>query len=361
MPRAAVCHAFGEPLVVEEVELDAPGADEVRVDVRACAICHSDVAMLAGAWGGDVPVVVGHEAAGVVAEVGPGVEHLAPGDHVVVSLIRHCGRCARCADGQPALCTAAFRLDETSPIRLADGRRARQGIRCGAFADEVVVHVSQVVPVPRELPFASACLIACAVMTGVGAAERTAAVRAGDRVVVIGAGGVGLNVVQGAAGAGAAVVIAADTAPEKLEASRRFGATHAVDAAGDALERLVEEQTDAGADVVFAAVGSPRAMERGLGLLRPGGALVIVGMPPTGADLVLDATSLAHYGHRVLGSKMGGALPGEDVPRLAARYADGRLLLDELVTATFGLDEVNEAIASASAGGTLRNVILLAP
>jgi S-(hydroxymethyl)glutathione dehydrogenase/alcohol dehydrogenase len=357
MPLAAVCHAYGEPLSVEEVELDPPQRDEVRVSVRACAVCHSDIAALNGAWGGDVPVVLGHEAAGIVEEVGPGADGVAPGDRVVVSLVRHCGTCARCRAGEPTLCTATFRLDETSPIRLADGRRARQGIRCGAFAEEVVVHASQVVPVPEGVGFTTASVIACAVMTGVGAVEHSARVAPGDRVVVIGAGGVGLNVVQAAAGAGAAAVIAADTAPEKLEVARRFGATHVVDARGDELERVVAGGTEAGADFVFAAVGAPRAIERGLGLLRPGGALVVVGMPPTGADISVDACLLAHYGWRILGTKLGGARPREDVAGIAERYARGAILLDELVTGTYGLHEINDAVAASANGGTLRNVI----
>ena len=230
MPRAAVCHRFGEPLVLEEVALDAPREGEVRVRLEACAICHSDVAYADGAWGGIVPTVLGHEACGLVAETGPGVAALRTGQRVVVSLVRHCGACGRCRAGEPALCAQTFGLDERSPIALVAGGRLEQGLRCGAFADEVVVHASQAVPVPRHLPAASLCVLSCAVLTGVGAAERAGGVRPGDTVAVIGAGGVGLNAIQGALIAGAGDVIAIDVADEKLAAARAFGATAAMNA-----------------------------------------------------------------------------------------------------------------------------------
>src|SRR3954469_6456747 len=218
MPRAAVCHEFSVPLTVEEVNLDPPGRDEVRVRVTACAVCHSDVAYAAGAWGGDLPAVFGHEACGTVLDAGKGAR-LAEGDRVVVSLVRSCGACARCREGAPALCGARFRLDEVSPIHLGDGRRAAQGMRCGTFADEAVVHASQAVPVPDGVPDTSACLIACAVMTGYGAAVRDAGITPGASVVVLGTGGVGLNAVQGAAVAGASEVIAIDVSAAKLAAA----------------------------------------------------------------------------------------------------------------------------------------------
>ena len=179
MPRAAVCHAFAAPLTVEEVTLDPPGPDEVRLRVTACAICHSDVAYAAGAWGGDAPGRV--RARGLRdrrSRRAPASRAVAEGDRVVVSLVRSCGACARCREGAPALCAARFRLDDVSPILLRDGRRAAQGMRCGAFADEAVVHASQAVPVPDDVPDTSACLIACAVMTGYGAAVRDAGISA---------------------------------------------------------------------------------------------------------------------------------------------------------------------------------------
>lgn len=353
MPRAAVCRRFGEPFSLEDVSLSDPREDEVRVRLEACAICHSDVAYADGAWGGRVPTVLGHEACGLVAETGPGVTSLRPGQRVVVSLIRHCGACGRCRAAEPALCTAAFGLDERSPIALAGGGRIEQGLRCGAFADEVVVHASQAIPVPRHLPAASLSVLGCAVLTGVGAAERAGAVRPGDTVVVIGSGGVGLNAIQGAVIAGAERVIAIDVADEKLAAARLFGATAAVNAHTTDPAAAVEA-----ADVVIATAGSARAVEQGLALLRRGGTLVVVGMPASGEEARFDPTQLAHDGMRIVGTKMGAARPADDIPRLVALYEDGRLKLDELVTATYPLDRINEAADAMRRGEAIRNVIV---
>ena len=353
MPRAAVCHRFGEPFSLEDVSLSDPREGEVRVRLEACAICHSDVAYADGAWGGRVPTVLGHEACGLVAETGPGVTSLRTGQRVVVSLIRHCGACGRCRAGEPALCTAAFGLDERSPIALTGGDRIEQGLRCGAFADEVVVHASQAVPVPRHLPAASLSVLGCAVLTGVGAAERAGAVGSGDTVVVIGTGGVGLNAIQGAAIAGAGRVIAIDVADEKLAAARLFGATAAVNARTGDPAATVEA-----ADVVIATAGSARAVEQGLALLRRGGTLVVVGMPASGEEARFDPTQLAHDGMRIVGTKMGSARPADDIPRLVALYEDGRLKLDELVTATYPLDRINEAADAMRRGDAIRNVIV---
>ena len=348
-----MCHRFGEPFSLEDVSLSDPREGEVRVRLEACAICHSDVAYADGAWGGRVPTVLGHEACGLVAETGPGVTSLRPGQRVVVSLIRHCGACGRCRAGEPALCTAAFGLDERSPIALAGGGRIEQGLRCGAFADEVVVHASQAVPVPRHLPAASLSVLGCAVLTGVGAAERAGAVRPGDTVVVIGSGGVGLNAIQGAVIAGAERVIAIDVADEKLAAARLFGATAAVNARTADPAAAVEA-----ADVVIATAGSARAVEQGLALLRRGGTLVVVGMPASGEEARFDPTQLAHDGMRIVGTKMGSARPADDIPRLVALYEDGRLKLDELVTATYPLDRINEAAGAMRRGEAIRNVIV---
>ncbi len=352
MPRAAVCRRFGEPFSLEDVSLSDPREGEVRVRLEACAICHSDVAYADGAWGGRVPTVLGHEACGLVAETGPGVA-LRTGQRVVVSLIRHCGACGRCRAGEPALCTAAFGLDERSPIALAGGGRIEQGLRCGAFADEVVVHASQAVPVPRHLPAASLSVLGCAVLTGVGAAERAGAVRPGDTVVVIGSGGVGLNAIQGAVIAGAERVIAIDVADEKLAAAEAFGATAVVNARTADPAAAVEA-----ADVVIATAGSARAVEQGLTLLRRGGTLVVVGMPASGEEARFDPTQLAHDGMRIVGTKMGSARPADDIPRLVALYEDGRLKLDELVTATYPLDRINEAADAMRRGHAIRNVIV---
>src|SRR5438128_701061 len=210
--KAAVCHGFGEPLRVEEVELRRPGLGEVSVRLAACAVCHSDIAFMQGAWGGELPAVYGHEAAGVVEEVGEGVRAVAPGDHVVVTLVRSCGRCPQCLRGQPALCEQLweFPLSKSSPLTGIDGLPIHQGIRTAAFAERVTVDASQVVSVPPDVSLEAASLLACGVVTGVGAVVNTARVEVGSTVLVFGTGGVGLNVVQGAVLAGAQLIVAVD-------------------------------------------------------------------------------------------------------------------------------------------------------
>jgi S-(hydroxymethyl)glutathione dehydrogenase/alcohol dehydrogenase len=356
--KAAVCHAFGEPLVVEELELDRPRPGEVRVRVAACAICHSDVAYASGAWGGDVPAVYGHEAAGVVEEVAGAPNGLAPGDHVVVTLVRSCGTCHICRRGQPALCATRFALDERSPLRSSDGTVVAQGLRTAAFAEHVLVHHSQVVPIPRELPFDRACLLACGVVTGYGAVVNTAQVAAGDSVAVIGAGGVGLNCVQGAVLAGAEPIVALDLAAGRQAAARAFGATHVLDPARGDAPRAVRELTEGrGVDCAVVAAGATSAVELALQLVRRGGTIVIVGMPASGAVVEIEPAGLAHDGIRILGSKLGSTRPALDVPLLAGLYLDGRLRLDELISSRSPLESINDALGSAARGEALRAVI----
>ncbi len=360
--RAAVCREFGAPLRLEELELRPPQADEVRVRLRACAVCHSDILMLRGAWGGDLPAVYGHEAAGVVEEVGPGVLTVETGDHVVVTLVRACGRCASCLRGEPSLCEdwPLLPISQRSPLATRDGEVVAQGLRTAAFAESALVHVSQVVRVPRELALECAALLACGVVTGVGAVLNTARVEVGATTAVIGAGGVGLNVVQGARLAGAAVVLAVDLLESKLAAAASFGATHTVQAGRDDVAREVASLTSGrGLDYVFVAAGSTAAVEQGLELLRRGGMLVVVGMPPSGAKAAIEAERVADHGLRIVGSKMGSARPNLDVPRLVELYRNGRLKLDELVSGRYALEDVEEAVASSERGEALRSVIVL--
>ena len=357
--RAAVCHAFGAPLSVEEVELGDPAAGEVRVRVAACAICHSDIHSIEGAWGGPVPAVFGHEAAGTVTAVGPHVVGLREGDRVAVSLIRSCGRCPACRTGEPVFCSGSFALADRVVLRTRDGRPIAQGLGTAAFAEQVVVHASQAQPIPPELPFATAALLGCGVLTGVGAVRHTADVPAGASVVVIGTGGVGLNAVQGAVLAGAAPIIAVDISESKLAAARTFGATHALAGGNGDLGEAVAGLTDGrGADYVLVTVGSGRAIAQGLGLLRRGGTLVVVGMPASGVLTTFDPGQLAHDGLRIVGSKMGSARPQTDVPELVGLWREGRLKLDELVSGRYPLERIDEAIASVGRGEALRNVIV---
>ena len=360
--RAAVCHEFGAPLRVEEIRLREPGAREVGVRLAACAICHSDIAYMQGAWGGALPAVYGHEAAGIVEAVGPGVEGIAAGDRVVVTLIRSCGRCPLCLRGQPALCEEwpSLPISQRSPLSAGDGSPVHQGARTAAFAERVLVHASQVVQVPAEIEFDRAALLACGVVTGIGAVLNTARVEAGATVAVIGTGGVGLNVVQGSVLAGARSILAVDLVDAKLEAATAFGATETANGATADVAATVAALTGGrGLDYVFVTAGVIAAIEQGMELLRRGGTLVVVGMPPTGAKAALDAERIADHGLRILGSKVGATRPNLDIPYLADLYRRGRLKLDELISGRYPLAAINDAVASAERGEALRPVITL--
>ena len=357
--KAAVCRAFGAPLSIEEVALAAPRAGEVRVKVSACAICHSDISYMRGEWGGALPAVYGHEAAGTVAEVGPEVAGVKPGDRVVVTLVRHCGHCGYCADGLEVQCEEVFPLDRASPLQDADGRALHQEMRTGAFAEEVTVHASQVVVVPHDLPADRAALLACGVVTGYGAVANAADLRPGDTAVVIGAGGVGLNSIQTIALREAALNIALDTSDAKLEAAKAFGASHGVNPAKeDAAARVLELTGGRGVDYVFVTVGAKAAFDQAPAMLARGGALVLVGMPPVGVLCAYEPTAFAARNQRILGTKMGSTRIQADIPYLAELYRNGRFKLDELITARYALDQVNEAVAAAERGEALRNVIM---
>jgi Zn-dependent alcohol dehydrogenase len=356
--RAAVCRAFKQPLPIEHVDLAAPRAGEVRVRIAACAICHSDLLAMDGAWGGDLPAVFGHEAAGVVEEVGAGVAQVGPGDHVVVTLLRSCGQCHFCASGEAQHCETKLPLDLRSPLTARDGSTIRQGLRTGAFAEQVVVDASQVAVIPDEMPLDSASLLACGVITGLGAVLNTAAVRPGSNVATIGTGGVGLNCVQGAALSSARVNVAIDVSASKLAAARLFGASHTVNSREESARDVVRALTAGrGADYVFVAAGSAAAIEQGVTLLRRGGTLVVVGMPADGVKVRLEAVDIADRAYRILGSKMGSARLRVDIPLLAEWYLQGRLKLDELISGRYALEQINEAIESARSGAALRNVI----
>lgn len=357
--KAAVCYEFDRPLVIEDITIDPPQAGEVKVKLAACAICHSDIHYIDGVWGGVLPALYGHEAAGVVTEVGPHVSLVKPGDNVVVTLLRSCGRCYFCAQGQPYLCEGAFALSSESRLHTRAGRPILQGLRTGAFAEYVVVDQSQVVPISAAMPLDRASLLACGVITGLGAVTNTARVPSGSSVVVIGTGGVGLNSIQGGFLSGAHPIIAIDLVDRKLQAAKDFGATHTVNPAKENPLQTVRSLTQGrGADYVFVAVGSVAAMEQGLTLVRRAGTLVLVGMPAVGAKLQLEAVDLADNGQRILGSKMGSTRLHVDVPKLVELYEQGRLKLDELITARYPLEEINEAIAAVKRGEALRNVIV---
>src|SRR6056297_3804831 len=354
--KAAVCHAFGAPLSIEEVRLRAPQSDEIEVALDAVAICHSDITYADGGWGGSLPAVYGHEAAGRVRSLGPGVTGLSVGDSVVVTLIRACGNCPSCAGGRPTGCETPHDGD-AGPLSLPDGGMLHQAMACGAFAEAVVVHHSQIVRIPESIDMAAASLLACGVITGVGAVVNAAHLRAGQDVVVIGAGGVGLNAIQGARIAGARRIVAVDMNDEKLAIARDFGATDGVLATDDKPWRAAKVAMGRGADAVLVTVGAARAYDDAPRYLAGGGKVIMVGMPATGAESHYEAANFAAASQSMIGSKMGNVVIRRDIPWMIDLYGQGRLKLDELISNRWPLDRINEAIADTRSGSARRNVI----
>lgn len=355
--RAAVCRAFGEPVTVEEVEIAPPGPFQVAVRIAACAICHSDIAYAAGAWGGALPAVYGHEAAGEITASGPGVRGFAPGDRVLVTLIRSCGVCPACAGGAPTSCAHAW--DEgTSPLRDASGARLAQGMNTAAFAEAVVVDATQCVRLPEDLAPDIACLLACGVITGVGAVLHAGRPSPGASIAVIGVGGVGLNAVQGAVLAGAGQIVAVDPSPAKLQAARFFGATDGVTAGPDVAQAIRELTGGRGVDLAVVTVGTPVAIGEATHYLAAGGVVVVVGMPPSGSVVGYDPTMLAAMNQSIVGARMGRTVLARDIPWLIGHWRTGRLKLAELVSGRYGLEDINAAVAASRSGAALRNVIV---
>jgi S-(hydroxymethyl)glutathione dehydrogenase/alcohol dehydrogenase len=354
----------GAPLEVVDLRLDEPRHGEVRVRLHAAGVCHSDLSIAEGRIGSPLPVVLGHEGAGVVEAVGPGVRSVAPGDHVVISWVPMCGRCSFCLNGQPQLCTSGAYTPgvmEDGSTRLHDGDGdIHHGLHAATFAEATVVREGSVVRIDPDVPFAAAALVGCAVTTGVGAALRTAEVRAGESVVVIGCGGVGLSVIQGCRLAGASRIVAVDTVPARLAAAQRFGATDAVvggDGASGEVRRLTAKL---GADVVFEVAGHPALQRQAWDMTRRGGRTILVGVPAQDGETSFPSLLLAVSEKTLKGCYYGSAHPPRDFPWLLGLYRAGRLDLDSLVTQTLPLDGVNQALDAMRRGEQLRTVLDLA-
>tara|TARA_R110002094_G_scaffold53497_3_gene64857 strand:+ start:6498 stop:7586 length:1089 start_codon:yes stop_codon:yes gene_type:complete len=355
--KAAVTHEFGAPLVIEEVQLRAPEGTEVEVTLDAVAICHSDITFASGAWGGSLPAVYGHEAAGRVSAVGDRVRGVSIGDSVVVTLIRACGTCSNCASGKPTVCETPYDGDH-GPLKTSDGGRLHQAMASGAFAEKVVVEQGQVVKISHDIPKDAASLIACGVITGVGAVVNAAGLRAGQDVVVIGAGGVGLNAIQGARIAGARRIVAVDMSEEKLAIAREFGATDGVLATAEKPWRDAIAAMGRGADAVIVTVGAIPAYDSAPKYLAAGGKVIMVGMTHSGAMSSYEPVMLAALGQGMVGSKMGDVVIQRDIPWMVDLYEQGRLKLDELISGRWSLNQINEAIADTKTGAARRNVIV---
>ncbi len=354
--KAAVCRRFGEPLTIEEITLAAPRPGEVRVQIAACAICHSDITYADGGWGGHLPAVYGHEAAGTITEIGTDIRSFSVGDPVIVTLIRSCGTCPSCLSANPTTCAGPF--DIVSHPLSKDGERIEQGMCAGAFAEAVVIDQSQIAGIPEDMPMDAAALLSCGVITGIGAVVNTAGLRPGQTCVVIGAGGVGLNAIQGARISGASRIVAVDMTQEKLETALEFGATDGVLANEVKPWSVAKRLLGGGADFVFVTVGNVKAYDTAARYLGPHGRIIMVGMTHNDETSTYKPVAFSALAQGMVGSKMGDVVISRDIPWMVDLYRQGRLKLNELVSARWRLDEINEAIANTRAGAARRNVIV---
>jgi S-(hydroxymethyl)glutathione dehydrogenase / alcohol dehydrogenase len=363
--RAVVFTDPGEPVQVRDVELDPPGPGEVSVAIAAAGVCHSDLHVRRGDWRVPAPLVMGHEGAGVITEVGPEVSGLAEGDHVVLSWIAPCGQCRFCLAGRPARCRIAATvvgpggvlMDGTSRLRL-DGQRIRHYLGVSSFAERAVVPASGAIRIRDDAPLEVVALVGCAVATGFGAVTNTAAVEPGATVVVIGCGGVGLSVVQGARLAAASRIVAVDVRPEKTALARRLGATDQVDAASADAVTAVRDLLPDGVDYAFDAIGLTSTTSQAIAMLGLGGAAVVVGLPPDGATVSFEPLVLAESDQRILGSNYGSVRPSVDIPALVDRFMDGDLLLNELISSRLPLESASAALDELETGRALRTLLI---
>ena len=359
--RGALLNEAGEPVAVEELTLEGPGPGEVQVRLACSGVCHTDLHVVeTGGWGMPLPVLLGHEGAGVVEELGEGVEGLAPGDRVVLAWRSPCGACPACRRGEPRRCRTPLRARRRI-ARGRDGERVTQTLLLGTFANRTIVHAGAAIKMDDELPSEQACLLGCAVATGVGSVLNTSRPWPGASVAVIGCGAVGLSAVQGARLAGAERIVAVDLVPRKLEWALVLGATDTVDASrGDAVEQVRELTGEEGVDFAYEAVGRAVAVEQAVRMLAHGGTATVIGVPAPGQQVSFDlqrelfdrrATIRVSYG--------GDQLPAEDFPFLAGLALDGKLDLGRMVTRVARLEEVETAFRDLQAGEVIRTVIRL--
>ena len=361
--KAAVLYEANTPLQVVNVEQQGPRAGEARVRVMATGICHSDWHIMNGDWTLPLPMVLGHEAAGLVEEVGAGVSNVRAGDHIIFSFRPQCGRCLYCSVGRSILCDGHqsvrwAMLDGTCRLSR-DGKDIFQMARIGTFSEYVVCPAEMLIPIRKEMPWPQAALMGCCVPTGVGAVTRCAEVEAGASVVVIGCGGVGLNVIQGARLAGAGKIIACDLLDTKLAFAREFGATHTLNASRDKVVDEVRALTGGrGADYAFDAIGGEATTLQILDAIRPGGTAVIVGMAAMSVRAPITPYAMALQEKTLKGTMYGSVRPNLDFPKLVDLYLDGRLKIDQLISRTWKLDEINEGFAAMRGGQVARGVVV---
>jgi alcohol dehydrogenase len=372
--KAAVLQAMGatppyavsRPLHIEEIDLAPPGADEVLIKIAAAGLCHSDLSVINGDRPRPMPMALGHEAAGVVEELGAGVTDLHVGDHVVVVFVPSCGHCAPCAEGRPALCEPGAAANGAGTL-LSGARRLTRGgealnhhLGCSVFAEYATVSRRSVVRIDPGVPLDEAALFGCAVLTGVGAVVNTAQVRVGASVAVVGLGGVGLAALIGAQAAGARQIVAIDLSDAKLEQARALGATHTVNAGqADAVEH-VRALSSGGVEFAFEFAGSIHALDLAYRITRRGGSTVTAGLPPSTALWPLPAVSLVAEERTLKGSYIGTCVPSRDIPRYIDLYLQGRLPVNKLLTGRLKLDEINHGFDLLHEGKAIRQVVVFA-
>ncbi|HYE66738.1 MAG TPA: Zn-dependent alcohol dehydrogenase [Pyrinomonadaceae bacterium] len=362
--NAAILWKQGEPLSVETAELDGPGEGEVLVEVKAAGVCHSDLHPARGDWPVRTPIVLGHEGAGIVREVGRNVNGVRVGDQVVFCWAPACGVCPPCLEGRPVLCDRLERTTYRNRLPVGETRlRARSQPLAhfnstACFADYAVLAEEGAIPVPFDVPFEVLATLGCAVVTGVGAVTNAARVEAGACVVVIGAGGIGLNVMQGAKLAGCERIIAVDLKSAPLKLAREFGATQTIEASAENVAEAVRGLTDGrGADHVFDTVGTPETLSQALAYARKGGQIILTGLARTDALASIPMFPFVMQEKRLTGSVYGSGRPPIEIPRLVELYQAGKLKLRELVTRTYALDGVNDALAALASGEGARGII----
>jgi S-(hydroxymethyl)glutathione dehydrogenase/alcohol dehydrogenase len=363
--RAAVLHAPKENMAVETVTARLLRHDDVLVRIKAAGLCHTDLEVIEGQLRYPMPIVLGHEAAGIVEETGPEAHGVAVGDHVILSWNPHCGHCFYCDRDLPILCDTylahgpkAVGFDGAATAYRHDGGELKQLMFLGAFGEYCIVRAHQAIVVPRDLPFDRGCLIGCGVMTGVGAALNVATISYGDTVMVIGCGAVGLSAVQGARLAGAGAIVAVDLDDKKLALAERLGATLLINAGREDPVALAKRQTAGrGVDVVLEAAGSPAGFALSMEAVRPGGEVVWLGKTDVEHQVAFRWGSLMAE-KRIRRSSYGGTRPARDFPMLARAYLDGKLMLDELITRRISLDEINDGFAALKAGEAIRSVVM---
>ncbi len=362
--RAAVMYEHNQPVVVEELELEGPKANEVLVRTAASGVCHSDLSVVTGSIYYDAAVVLGHEGAGIIEDVGRDVTGFQPGDAVILSFVSYCGACRMCRMGRVCLCSTydvarGFQLDGTYRLRNRAGAGILQMARIATMSEYMVVPTQNLVKIDSRYPLEKAALVGCGVTTGVGAVLNTAQVEAGSSVAVIGRGGVGLNAIQGAVLAEAEQIIAVDITERKLEFAKTFGATDVVNAAACDPVAAVRELTGGiGVDYAFEVIGNPKTIRHAYDMVQPAGSAVIVGMAHHEAEFSIPAQAFVASEKRLIGSFYGSCHPRVDMPKLLRLYTEGQLKLDELITKHYRLEQINEAFADMEAGENARGVIV---